>query len=218
MQGYSFGPETVDEEGCPRWITEIASENPNHLVHVVRDVEPARALALLGADPQSIRPCELPDERPDEWTSLAKAAIFPNAPETVLVAGRVEGWTFVYDDLGSTLFLWHLPERPPLNGTETLSAEGAVAATSHRDINGNSGFQYAVGGQTMVWAEALDEVRELGEEAPPEIQVAVGVAGASESDEDHGGNMRMICALAGLPFTMEELRRIPLLVGELDGR
>ncbi|MFD2421458.1 hypothetical protein [Amycolatopsis pigmentata] len=41
-----FEPGTLDEIGCPVWISDLANDDPNHLVHVVRDLEPAEALGM----------------------------------------------------------------------------------------------------------------------------------------------------------------------------
>jgi hypothetical protein len=207
---------TLDEYGCPVWIADLADTDPNHLVHVVRDLAPADALELLGADRQSIRPGELPAERPDEWTSLPRAAVTPLDPDSVLVAGRAGAWTFVYDDAGRTIALWHLPDRPPLGATEMLSIKGNVAATSNTDIDGHTGFTYAVDGRTLVWADGPLGTRQCDGNTPSELRAAVEAAEISNHEDDHGVNMRTICALAGLPSTSAELRRIPLLIAPLD--
>ncbi|MGI8312586.1 hypothetical protein [Saccharopolyspora hattusasensis] len=70
-----FPPSTLDAGGGPIWISELASDDPNHAVHVVRDLEPADALEALGAKPRLFRPCELPRSKPDKWTSLPAAAL-----------------------------------------------------------------------------------------------------------------------------------------------
>ena len=216
-----FDPRTLDEAGCPAWISALAGEehDPNHLVHVVRDLEPADALELLGVDRQAIRPCELPTRNPGELTPLARAAIHPLNPTVVLMAARIGDWTFIYDDLGETLCLWHLPDRPPMDATEALSIKGKVAATGNIAITGQVGFTYAVNGKILVQeTEDVPSSTELGENTPAKVRAAVKAAGIFDSGDDYGVSMRMICALAGLPRTLDELRQIPLLVAPLDSR
>jgi hypothetical protein len=99
-------PETArtsGDNGYPAWIAGLQCEEPNHTVLVVRDLDPDSALQLLGVPPEEIRPCELPAERPDESTSLPRAA-FDTEDDTgaVLLAGRIGDWTFIYDDGGIT--------------------------------------------------------------------------------------------------------------------
>jgi hypothetical protein len=148
MPALGFEPNTLGEDGCPAWIGELANDDPNHLVHVVRELEPADALALLGADPQLITACELPAQRPDQWTSLARAAISPPDPLAVLLAGRTGDWTFIYDDLGLTLASGQ-PGRPPPETAQVLSSAGDVAATGCATITGHAGFIYAVHGELL---------------------------------------------------------------------
>src|SRR4051812_29819610 len=93
-----FPPGTLDDLGCPVWITDLADEDPNHTVHVVRDLDPADALLSLGVKPHQIRSCELPAHRVDSRTSLPRAEISPTDSGAVLVAGRMGIWTFIYDD------------------------------------------------------------------------------------------------------------------------
>lgn len=209
-----FTPDSVDELGNPQWISALTTgDDPNHVVHVVRDLEPAEALELLGVDPQAIKPCELPGGSAE----LARAAMRPLDPSVVLIAGRVGDWTFVYDDLGETGFLWHLPERPPLDAAKVLSDKGSTAATSHVSITGNTGFTYAVEGELLVnVSEKPFERSDLEEEPPAEIRAALDAAESFAIEYDDGLPMRMICALAGLPRTLDELRRIPLLIAPLE--
>lgn len=44
-----FPPHTLDPEGTPVWITDLASDNPHHILHVVHGIEPEEALERLGA-------------------------------------------------------------------------------------------------------------------------------------------------------------------------
>lgn len=209
-----FEPDTLDESGCPVWISDLAVDDPNHLVQVVRDLEPEEALELLGAERQAIAPCELPPKRPDAWTSLPRAAIGPVNPTAVLLAGRVGDWTFVYDDLGLTLNLWQ-PEERPLEAAQVLSGKGKTAATSYVTITGHAGFVYAADGDVMTNQELFGP-DELDEDTPAEIRAVLEQAGTFETDFDDYLGMRAICLLAELPRTLQDLRRIPLLVAPLE--
>lgn len=215
MSTPGFDPETVDEIGCPVWINELAPDDPNHLVHVVRDLEPARALELLGADRQSISSCELPAERPDEHTSLPGAAIAALNPMAVLLAGRVGDWTFVYDDLGYTLGFLKTAD-PALETAQVLSGEGAAAATGYVTITGQAGFVYAVGGELLTNASAVFELSDLPEDARAEARAAFESAGSCDPEFDDYLGIRAVCALAGLPCGLEAIRELPLLVAPLD--
>lgn len=214
MSTPGFGPDTLDESGCPVWISELANDDPNHLVHVVRDLEPADALELLGAARQSITSCDLPAERPDQWTSLPRAAIRPPLnPTAVLLAGRIGDWTFIYDDLGLTLGLPQ-PERPPLETAQVLSSTGKVAATGYVTINGHAGFIYAVDGDLLTRQE-LFALAELADDTPTEVRAAFEPAGTFDIEFDDYVSMRALCVLARLPRMLEDFRKIPLLVAPL---
>ncbi|MFG2196879.1 DUF6461 domain-containing protein [Streptomyces sp. NPDC048639] len=205
-----FPPNTLDDEGTPLWISELADEDPHHSVHVVRDLEPAAALEMLGANPTLFRSCELPDARTDGGASLP-AAVLGIEPGThaALLAGRIGAWTFVYDD---SLFTEH-------DHTEPLSANGRAAATSTYSINADANFAYAVDGEMLahINVDDLDLEKDLPD-MPAELRAAFEAAGTVEhdyldpGDPDYDIGMRAICALAGLHCTLEDLRRIPLLV------
>lgn len=209
-----FGPDVLDESGCPGWISELADDDPNHLVHVVRDLEPTDALELLGADRQSITSCELPAERPDERTSLLRAAIAPLNPLAVLLAGRIGDWTFIYDDLGVTLCLWQ-PEGGSLDAAQVLSSRGTIAASGYVTITAHAGFTYAVDGDLLTNQE-LFALAHLADDTPAELRGVFESAGSCDIEFDDYVSMRAICVLAGLPRTMAGLRQIPLLVAPLD--
>ncbi|GHF57536.1 hypothetical protein FHX82_000184 [Amycolatopsis bartoniae] len=206
----SFPPDTLDPEGTPLWIAELANDDPNHALHVVRGLEPAEVLDALGVKPHLVRPCELPAEKPDEWTSLPGAALgVKPGTAAALVAGRVGEWTFVYDDSGHTV---------SDEETVALSVGGRAAATSVFTINADTSLVYAVDGEEVanINGDNLDLAEDLPG-LPPELRTAFEVAGTVELDylepgePDYDILMRAICALAGLTFTPDELRRLPLL-------
>ncbi|GAA1968223.1 DUF6461 domain-containing protein [Amycolatopsis minnesotensis] len=208
-----FPPNTLDSEGEPRWIAELASADPNHALHVVRGLEPAAALAALGANPQRVRPVELPDGKPDDQTSLPGAAleIGPGSGATLL-AGRIGDWTFVYDDGGYTY---------DEENTAVLSAGGRSAATSMFSINADASLTYAVDGEQLAWVNVDDlDLEEDLPEMPAELRAAFEAAGTIELDylepgeADYSIAMRAVCALAGLTCTIDDIRRIPLLAVE----
>jgi hypothetical protein len=204
-----FPPNTLDFEGTPIWLSELASDEPHHTLHVVRGLEPAQALEALGAKPKFFQRCELPSAKPDMWTSLPGAAlgIEPGA-SAVLLAGRIGAWTFVYDDSG---FTGH-------DDTTTLSANGRAAATSMYSINADASLTYAVDGTQLAWIDVDDLNVEMDLAGmPDDLRAAFQAAGTVEHDHLEPGQpdshvcMRAICALAGLSCTVEDLRRIPLL-------
>ncbi|WP_250291746.1 DUF6461 domain-containing protein [Streptomyces atroolivaceus] len=205
-----FPPHTLDPEGTPIWITDLASDAPNHVLHVVHGIEPAEALERLGAKTRLMQPCELPDSRPDEWTSLPCAALgMDPGSSAALLAGRVGEWTFVYDDSGFTFE----------DAAEALSADGRAAATSVFSINGDASLTYAVDGKQVAWVDvdglALEE--DLPR-MPAELRAAfeaagtVGEEGLEPGEADSSITMRAVCALAGLPLTLSALRQVPLVV------
>ena len=210
MPNPSFPPGTLDPEGAPLWIAELAAYDPNHALHVVRGLEPAQALDALGVKPHLVQPCELPAGKPDEWTSLPAAALgVEPGTAAALVAGRVGEWTFVYDDSGHTV-----------SGEETaaLSTGGRTAATSVFTINGDANLTFAVDGEDLAHVDIDDlDLTESLPDLPAELRTAFEVAGTVELDDlepgepDYDVLMRAVCALAGLTFTPGELRRLPLL-------
>lgn len=205
-----FPPHTLDPEGTPIWITDLASEAPHHVLHVVRGIEPAEALERLGAKTRLMQPCELPDSRPDEWTSLPCAALgMEPGSSAALLAGRVGEWAFVYDDSGFTFE----------DAAEALSADGRMAATSVFSINGDASLTYAVDGKQVAWVD-VDGLA-LEEDLPrmrAELRAAFEAAGTVEQEglepgqADSSITMRAVCALAGLPLTLSALRQVPLVV------
>lgn len=209
-----FPPSTVDSEGQPVWITDLEEGHGNHILHVVRGMEPVEALKALGAEPGAIRPCELPGSRPDESTSLPRAALGTDpGAAAVLLAGSTGEWTFVYDDSG-----WTFEDEP----AGTLSAAGRAAVTSSTTINGDAFFTYAVDGQEIVDISLDDLV--LADDLPgmpAELRAAFEAAGVADWEDLEPGEadsligMRAACALAGLALTLDDLRRMPLLVAEL---
>ena len=92
-----FPAGTLSADGFPIWIDGLADEDPNHTVHVVRDLAPTDAMQVVGAKPGMITLCQLPAQRP-KWTSLPRAAIGPTDSGSVLLAGQVGAWTFAVRD------------------------------------------------------------------------------------------------------------------------
>jgi len=206
-----FPPHTLDSEGTPIWISELANCDPNHILHVVRGIEPAEALRVLGAKPGLIRSCELPDSRPDEWTSLPCAALgIEPGTAAALLAGRIGEWTFVYDDSGFTY---------DDEMTKALSADGRTAAMSVYTINGDASLIHAVDGEQIEWVDvdSLDPEKDIPA-MPAGLRAAFEAAGTVEMEDFEPGEadglitMRAACALAGLALTLNDVRRLPLLI------
>jgi hypothetical protein len=189
-------------------------EEPTHTVHVVRDLAPADAMQILGARPDMITSCQLPSQRPDGNTSLPRAAIGPTDSGTVLLAGQMGAWTFIYDEGGLTSF-GEDPEHaggfaPP---AKMLSAGGREAATSTFTIEGDTDLGHAIDGELLL--HVVVNVDPARDDIPATLRPAVQAAGTFESAEgnglDEGINMRVLCALSGLNITVDDLRQIPLL-------
>ncbi|RDI60594.1 hypothetical protein DFR76_115224 [Nocardia pseudobrasiliensis] len=203
-----FPTNTLDSEGMPLWISGLASEDPNHCVHVVRGLEPEAALEALGAEARLFRSCELPADRPDGRISLPAAALGAQSGDVgTLLAGRVGEWTFVYDDWGTA------------DDPVALSADGRVAAMSYYSINADASLTYCVDGDRIAWINVDDlELDTDLAELPEELRAAFEAAGTVEFDYLEPGEadfslcMRAVSALAGMPYTLDELRRIPLLL------
>jgi hypothetical protein len=211
----SFPAGTLDDNGFPVWITDLAArDDPNHTVHVVRGLAPADALQVVGARPGVITPCQLPARQPH--TSLPRAAIGPTDSGSVLLAGQIGPWTFVYDDMGLTSF-GEDPDGPAQFAppAKMLSAGGREAATSTLTINADTDLAYSVDGDLLL--HATEGVDPAGDDVPAGLRAAIDAAGNFRSADSHDGkldcgmNMRVLCALAGLNVTLDDLRQIPLL-------
>ncbi|CAL9335118.1 hypothetical protein [Streptomyces sp. enrichment culture] len=209
MSTPEFPPNTLDSQGTPIWLSELASDEPHHTLHVVRGLEPAQALEALGANPKLFQPCELPSAKPDRWSSLPGAALgIEPGTSAALLAGRIGAWTFVYDDSG---FTGH-------DDTTSLSANGRAAATSMYSINHDASLTYAVDGTQLAWIDRHDlNLKKDLSGMPDELRAAFRAAGTVGHDylepgqPDYDICMRAICALASLSCTVEDLHRIPLL-------
>ncbi|MDT8912056.1 DUF6461 domain-containing protein [Amycolatopsis sp. PS_44_ISF1] len=209
-----FPAGTLDEEGMPRWLAEIQNDNLVHTMWVVRGLEPAAALPLLDTDPEEIRPCVLPaTKNPDDERSLAAIALGLDLRQTVIVAGRVGDWTFVFEDSGYGVYVNELP------AVVELSRDGQEAASTTFTINGDVNLEYAADGQHLFLesTSALDPERAPDRLLPAFAGAGVGCSPWSgEDDLDDYLCLRVLCALAGLALTPGELRQLPLLAAPYD--
>ena len=212
-----FPAGTLTEEGDPAWIEELASEDPNHLLHVVRGLSPEDAVAVLGGSVlRWLPPLSLPAERLTERTPLARGLLVDpqDADGGLLVAGRHGEWTFVYDDSHA----W-ARAADGRDATVALADEGRVAATSGYSINADTSISYAVDGEEIFSVTEPYHLEELEEEEdiPADLVPATRAAGVLHEDPelDYGVNMRVVCAVAGLTWTVQDLRSTPLLIANL---
>ncbi|MFJ9352165.1 hypothetical protein [Streptomyces sp. NPDC101237] len=207
-----FPRHTLDSEGLPVWIRDLASDDPNHSLHVVRDMGPVRALEALRVEPASIRQCVLPDRKPNRYTSLPAAGFGDDTGDAAtLLAGRLWPWTFVYDDLGYTF-----------DGTaDVLSRGGRQAVTTLYTINGHASLHYAVDGKEIV--EVVFDELSLDERLPgmpAELAAAFEAAGIADWEDLEPGEvdsligMRVACAMAGAVLTLDDLRDMHLVVAQ----
>jgi hypothetical protein len=179
-------------------------------LYVVRGMEPAAALEVLGGEADLIRPCELPTGERDHNVSLpASVPANESGYDGTLLAGRIGAWTFVYDDVGLSDDGWR---------TQELSAGGNPAASAAYSINAVARLDYSVDGRELFSVGRDDLVLENALSVmPPELAVAFEDAGTFELDYLRPGEpdfsifARVVCALADLRCTLEDLRRIPLL-------
>ena len=203
-----FPAEAIDENGFPRWITQLGDGDAHHLLHVVRGLSPEQALRLVGGGTvyRYLAPGTLPAEPAEDGRSLVHAAVDVDRRADLLIAGRNGDWTFVYDPLGETVEV-----------VDVLSADGRVAASAISSINADASLWYAEDGQTV--CEIMEPYGpEYTEELPEALRPAVEAAGSVDStDEDEWDidvNVRIACALAGLMWTLEELAAQPLVVAQ----
>jgi hypothetical protein len=216
-----FPNGTLDDLGFPVWITDLDNDDTaDRTLHVVRGLAPRDALEMVGAQPGTIVPCQLPPQRPAQGTSLPRAAIGSPDSSAVLLAGQVGAWTFVHDDAGVTCLVADGVRAnrlaPP---AKRLSAGGREAASSTCGIS-LSDTAYAVDGK-LVLHVTDDEIEPEDDDVPPGLRAAIYAAGAFQSwddpdDEvDSAVNLRVLCALARLKVTLDDLRQIPLLAAPL---
>ncbi|MFR9728287.1 hypothetical protein ACL03H_03595 [Saccharopolyspora sp. MS10] len=232
MSTPGFPPGTLDEDGYPIWLSELDVLDPNHTVHLVRDLEPREALRILGADAEAATVRALPAERPDGWTSVLRAALGSPDCMSALLAVRIGGWTAVFDDAGSTFAIGGLESlRGLLAGARTgdfsalraqdppvmrspavvLSEAGGPAITVHHNISSLISLDYAVDGESA-FATNSDDIDFLEEEPPAEVAAAIRAAGVVPDDEleedetDPCAVARIGFALAGAIWTTQDVR------------
>ncbi|MCX2733852.1 hypothetical protein OOZ19_26710 [Saccharopolyspora sp. NFXS83] len=239
-----FPAGTLDTDDRPIWMSELDPIG-HSTVHLVRDVQPRAALELLGLDAGSAVPCTLPARSPDESTSLPRAALGDPDCVAVLLAGRVSGWTLVFDDAGATCEVGNLERARAVNaaaggdwsGLESmagkprpavqdpsavLSAGGGPAVTIQTNFTGPPvGVGYAIDGELVFSTDAHD--LDLRDPQPrSDVRAAIAAAGVSDEDgldpgePDIFGVARIGCALAGVTWTMDDLRATDLIAITFD--
>ncbi|MGW4132337.1 hypothetical protein [Amycolatopsis japonica] len=207
-----FPSHLLDGTGLPIWISELACfPDRGDCLHVVRGLAPAAALEILGAGSALVRPCELPRSKQGHNVSLPASSLSTESDhEGTLLAGCVGAWTFVYDDMGLANDEWK---------TQELSANERTAAAAEFSINAVARLSYAMDGQEIFESSRDNLVLETDlSSMPPELVAAFEYAGTFELDYLDPGEpeftifFRVLCALADLRCTLDDLRRIPLLI------
>ncbi len=208
-----FNPDSIYWSDYPAWIRDlIPSQDLTVALFVVRDLDPVQALQLVGAGTHPIQPVQLPVERPaDPYSSRAHVAVGADPQDYALLATRVGDWTVVLDTSGMTF------------GDEAiaLSRKGHEAAACAVNLTLETHLTYAVSGDRRF--SLADPVSVLKiEDLPPALRSAAEASGAyaPEAQRSVRGateNFSLICALAGLELTLEDLRRLPLFGTKLDG-
>ena len=100
-----------------------------------------------------------------------------------------------------------------------LSADGRAAATSDWTINADTGICYAEDGQLLLAVPEAYDPEYHDEHTPDHLRPVIEAAGRveeAEDGDDYDINMRIVCVLAGLTWTPDELRAEPLLIGEVS--
>ncbi|MCX2733851.1 hypothetical protein OOZ19_26705 [Saccharopolyspora sp. NFXS83] len=218
MTAPEFPADTLDSEGGPAWLSELGSGDPHQLVHLVRDLQPLQALEVLGAKLQHLRPCALPQERADEHTSLPRTALGDSECSAVLLAGRIRGWTFVFDDAGMT------SEVSDVGGAlvtpaMALSRTGGAALSLANNFSGPScGLDFAEHGAEVLWTNS-DDLDVIAPGLEGRLKDAVDAAGIVEQDyldpgeRDPEAVIRMGCVLAGITsWTSADIRAADLVM------
>ncbi|MEV8319777.1 DUF6461 domain-containing protein [Streptomyces sp. NPDC059900] len=209
-----FPPGTLADDGLPIWISEVASTERHHALHVVRGRDPRQTLEALDADPGRIRTCVLPAAGTGPYTSLPAAFLADECGDSgTLLSGTNGSWTFVYDDAACV-------DEEVL---AELSCGGRAAASTTFSVNADVSLAYAVDGSVACHVDLDDLVLERDlPHMPDALRTAFRAAGTIEHDclsageADHEICMRAVCALAGLAWTVGDLRGAPLLVAPYE--
>lgn len=212
MTAPEFPAGTLDSDGCPAWISELGAGDPHQLVHLVRDLRPLDALEVLGAKLRHVRPCTLPRERADEHTSLPGTALGESDRSAVLLAGRIGGWTFVFDDAGMTSEVSDADGSLVIPAVALSRVGGAALGLAHNFTGPSRGLVFAEHGAEVLWTNS-DDLDTVAPEFEGRLKDAVEAAGIVEQDyldpdeRDPDAVIRMGCVLAGITsWTSADIR------------
>ncbi|AGL16182.1 DUF6461 domain-containing protein [Actinoplanes sp. N902-109] len=211
MNNPLFSADAVSLRGIPDWIDRLAWEDPNHSLYVVRGLDPAEVIGIVGGEQvRTLAPGELPEDTADEWSGVVPHALeAAGGGDLLRVAGRRGDWTFVYDTFGG------------MDGelAKTLSKGGRAAAYVVNSISGISRVDCAEDGSGVYELDDSYDPDYDQENVPELLRNAIDAAMAvdlEDPDWDLGVNMRIVCALAGLTWTYEEFRQHPLTIARYD--
>jgi hypothetical protein len=213
MPDPGFWADLLTPHGTPRWLADLTDDDEVCSVLAVRDLEPARALELLGVRPAHITSdAILPPLSPEGVSfSLVRAAIEPTDASAVFLAAKHGPWTFVFHDTNEI----HMS-----GATEVLAAEGGEAISVGNTIKSQNYFVYSVGGELVVEEDYSIAEMLTDEQIPEALRPAVDAARAFdrshlEPDSPDAFNERVLCAHADLRFSLDDLRAKPYLIGTL---
>ncbi|WP_243788485.1 hypothetical protein [Saccharopolyspora gloriosae] len=212
MTAPEFPAGALDSGGCPAWISDLGAEDPHQTVHLVRDLRPLDALEVLGAKLKHVRPCTLPAERADEHTSLPRTAFGEADCSSVLLAGRIGDWTFVFDDAGMATEVWDAAGGLESAAVALSRGGGAALSLAHDSAGPSCGLEFAEHGAQVLWTNS-DDLDAIAPDLEGRLKDAVDAAGIVEQDyldpgeRDPDAVIRTGCVLAGITsWTSADIR------------
>ena len=218
MSAPAFPAAALDSAGCPAWISELGAADPHQVVHLVRDLQPREALEVLGGRLEHARPCTLPAERADGHSSLPRTALGEADCASALLAGRIGGWTFVFDDAGHTGSVSDERGRFESAAVALSRSGGAALGLAHNFSGPSCALDFAEHGADVLCTNSDD----IDFDVPGlsgGLREAVEAAGIVEQEyldpgeRDPEAVIRTGCVLAGITgWTLADVRAADLVL------